>query len=136
MKDLLLSHPEAPQNAEYLTKVATECGHCAAACLVCADACLAEPEVSELRACISLDQSCADICWTTCRLLTRVMDVGLDLSESILALCAQICNACAEECERHADMHDHCRMCAEACRRCEEACLVNAQPVYLMETSQ
>jgi hypothetical protein len=135
MKEILQAHPEAPQNTDFLVKVVTECGHCAMACTACADACLAEPNVAELRNCISLDQTCADICLTVCRVLCRVADVGIDLSASLLEVCMQICGACAEECERHADMHEHCRICAAACRRCEEVCLVDAEPQYLTATA-
>jgi hypothetical protein len=135
MRQLFAAHPSAPQNAEFLAECIEECGHCAIACGICADACLAEPSVAELRRCISLNQTCQDLCLATCKVLSRAMEVGLDLSASLVELCAQICGACAEECERHADMHEHCRICAEQCRRCEEVCLVDAEPQYLTATA-
>lgn len=104
-----MSHQE---NKELIQKL----GYCLAACEHCADACLAESNVSSLVKCIRLDRDCADICGITLRFVSR----GSEQAASIVEICAEICRKCAEECEKHD--HDHCRECAEACRECEEAC--------------
>ncbi len=87
---------------------ATECNHCAVACLE-------EKEVQHLTQCIRLDLECAVIC----RASAEIMTSGSAYSPQICELCAAICNACAEKCEQHANMGmEHCRECAEACRTC------------------
>jgi hypothetical protein len=95
---------------------------CAQSCTSCADACLSEDSVAELRRCVRLDLDCADICETTGRVLTRQTEYDAPTSKALLAACGEACRTCAEECERHAEHHEHCRICAEACRRCEQAC--------------
>jgi hypothetical protein len=87
---------------------ATECNHCAVACLE-------EKEVQHLTQCIRLDLECAVICRASAELMT----LESPYSAQICELCAAICNACAEKCEQHANMGmEHCRECAEACRAC------------------
>ena len=93
-----------------LNNCATECNHCATACLD-------EQDVKMLTKCIKLNIDCADIC----RLAISYIARGSEHANHLLQECAEICNACAEECERHSDM-EHCRRCAEACRTCAEAC--------------
>lgn len=95
---------------------------CAEVCSACADACLAEDHVAKLRACISLNQDCADVCAVTARLLIRQTEMPGAVVHAQLHACVVACQACADECERHAGMHDHCRICAETCHRCQEQC--------------
>jgi hypothetical protein len=95
---------------------------CAQACVSCADACLAEPKVADLRRCIRLNQDCADICALTVRVLSRSFEPDAATSRAQLEACILSCGACARECERHAQHHEHCKVCAEACRRCEDRC--------------
>jgi hypothetical protein len=96
---------------------------CVQTCTACADACLQEDNVADLRECIRLDLDCADACGATARVLSRQTAIDPSLVQSLLSTCVAFCRMCAEECERHAAVHDHCRVCAEACRRCERACL-------------
>lgn len=131
MLRVLESHPDHPEDMEFLIDIVTECSHCAIACNACADACLAEENVDHLRNCISLNLSCADICTATARVMSRAMDVGADVTPALLEVCAQICEACADECGKHADMHEHCAACAEACDKCAEVCRgANSTPAY------
>ena len=95
---------------------------CAQACTACADACLAEDSVAELRRCIRTNQDCADICATTARVLSRQTAYDADVTRALVQACVQACRTCGDECASHADHHEHCRICAEACRACEEAC--------------
>nr|MDQ3342689.1 four-helix bundle copper-binding protein [Actinomycetota bacterium] len=98
------------------------CFDCAQACSACADACLGEDMVAELRKCIRLDLDCADVCAATGRVLSRQTAYDPTITTAVLTACAAACKACGDECASHAEMHDHCQVCAEACRRCEQAC--------------
>lgn len=95
---------------------------CAQVCTACADACLSEEMVSELRKCIRTDLDCADICATTARILSRQTGYDAKVTRAQLQACVQACQSCGDECAQHADHHEHCRICAEACRACEQAC--------------
>lgn len=100
-------------------EAALDCVH---TCTACADACLAEEMVGDLRRCIRIDLDCADVCATSARVLSRQTEPAWDLLRAQVGACYRACGECAEECERHAGMHEHCRICAEACRRCEDSC--------------
>lgn len=122
-RQMLETHPrEGEVDRDLLSRCIVECFECAQSCTACADACLSEEGVEELRTCIRLDLDCADICEVTGRVLTRQTEYDAPTSKAQLEACAEACTTCAQECERHADHHEHCRVCAEACRRCEEAC--------------
>jgi hypothetical protein len=97
-----------------------ECLDCAASRTACADACLGESDIAELRRCIRLNLDCADACEATDRIVTRQTSPDLRLIRTIAEACAVACVACAEECDRHAA--HHCRVCATVCRRCKRAC--------------
>ncbi|MGN9780939.1 four-helix bundle copper-binding protein [Nonomuraea sp. ZG12] len=95
---------------------------CAQACTACADACLSEGDVDDLRKCIRTNLDCADICDTTARVLSRHTGYDANISRAQLQACVQACVSCAEECGRHSRTHEHCRVCADQCRACEQAC--------------
>ena len=99
-------------NKELLQKLA----QCAAACEMCADACLDEDNVKMMVHCIRLDRDCAKICM----LAHSYVASHSSYSGTILQQCAEICRACGEECAKHET--DHCKECARACKECEEAC--------------
>jgi hypothetical protein len=101
---------------------------CAQACTACADACLSEADVENLRKCIRTNLDCADICDTTARVLSRHTGYDANISRAQLQACVQACVSCAEECGRHASTHEHCRVCADQCRACEQACRYDARP--------
>jgi hypothetical protein len=105
-----MAHEKNQELLNALNNCATECNHCATACLD-------EQDVKMLTKCIKLDIDCADICKLTASLVAR----GSEHGNHILKECAEICEACAKECEKHSQM-EHCRRCAEACRTCAEAC--------------
>jgi hypothetical protein len=119
----LSSHPRFMSGSgDGLMRTIDTVYQCARSCIACADACLAEDDVSHLKQCIALDLDCADVCEATGKLLTRLASDAVQLRVSQLMACKLACELCAEECERHASMHEHCRLCAEACRNCEKAC--------------
>jgi hypothetical protein len=95
---------------------------CSEACTMCADACLSEEMVGQLKTCITLNLDCADICATTARVLSRQTGFDIAVARTQLEACATACMVCAAECAMHADMHEHCRVCTEACNRSERAC--------------
>lgn len=117
------THPDpasdAGDEAFALVKAAAECTYC---CTACADACLAEDDPSAMRACIRMNQDCADICQTTARLFARPGKQDPETLHAQLEACAIVCRACAAECDKHADDMKHCRVCAECCRECADAC--------------
>ena len=98
------------------------CWTCAQTCTSCADSDLAEEKVDEMRTCIALDQTCADVCTTVARVLSRPAHWDHLVVHRLLQACVRSCTNCAEECARHADHHRHCAICAKACRACAHAC--------------
>lgn len=95
----------------------TALNDCAAACNMCATACLDESDVKALAQCIKLDMDCAEICRLTAAFVAR----GSAHAAHILPECAEICTACAAECSKHTHM-EHCKICADACKKCADAC--------------
>jgi hypothetical protein len=121
--ELLATHPEpSGVDREILARCIAECFDCARSCTACADADLAEKDVSDMRRCIRLCLDCADVCDATGRVVSRQTHFEPETSRAQVESCRRSCSACAAECERHAQHHEHCRICADTCRRCEEAC--------------
>jgi hypothetical protein len=108
--------------ADDLAAAIDACFDCAQTCTACADACLAEESVAEMRRCITTDLNCADVCSAAGRVLSRQTDYDAHLTQRVLAACVRACATCAEECEKHAGHHPHCAVCAERCRACAAAC--------------
>jgi hypothetical protein len=105
-----MSHEKNQSLIDTLNNCATECSHCAMACLD-------ENDVKMLAGCIKLNIDCAEVCRLAASLLSRGSEHGIHL----LSECAEICNACARECKKHSHM-EHCRKCAEVCFNCAEEC--------------
>lgn len=123
LSQMITTHPqgswiEQGRLVQAIQSIAT----CGDVCTACADACLGEEMVAELKRCIRLNLDCADICHTTARVLTRMVEPDRQVIQSLLQTCATICQVCGQECASHAQMHEHCRVCAESCRACEETC--------------
>jgi hypothetical protein len=122
-QEIIKLHPQPTTvDRDALLRCIGECLDCAASCTSCADADLAESDVSELVRCIRVCLDCADACDATGRIVARQTEPDLHLIRAIIEACAAACLVCAEECERHAAHHEHCRACAEVCRRCKQAC--------------
>jgi hypothetical protein len=123
VREILEKHPRPTGlDRDLLVRCIEDCFDCNAVCTSCSDACLAEPDVEELRRCIRLCLDCADACAATGRIVTRQTEPDLSAVRAAIEACAVACGASATECERHAAHHEHCRVCAEVCRRCEQAC--------------
>ncbi|WP_291988632.1 hypothetical protein [Luteitalea sp.] len=122
-QEMIATHPDVRGNTnKALLTAIDEAYACAQACTACADACLAEQAVAELRQCIRLNLDCADVCAATGAIASRRTGSNETVISRILEACAIACGLCATECERHAQHHEHCRVCAESCRTCETAC--------------
>lgn len=124
IRSMLGAHPHA--NAvtfsEPLAQCVAQCCATTEACIVCADSCLAEPNVEALRQCIRRNLDCADLCSAVAAIASRRTGSNLEVLVSALESCAIACSVCAQECAHHGTMHEHCRICASTCRACEEAC--------------
>lgn len=120
---ILQSHPK-PQGVdpERLHEILASVSECALSCLACADACLAEETVDQLRSCISTDQACASVCNALSHLLLQQTAPDKAILKAAAQACESACRRCAKACEMHAQMHAHCAHCAQICRECEAHC--------------
>lgn len=107
---------------EALTRAISALLGCVETCNACAAACLREPDLDTMRACIATDLDCAAICETAAGVLARFDGTLRQDTRALLAACVAACKTCGEECAKHAKHHEHCKVCAEACRQCEDAC--------------
>src|SRR3954453_1967600 len=120
---MLDTHPlEFGLPADDLAAAIEACFDCAQTCTACADACLGEDDVADMRRCITSDLNCRDICVATGRGLSRQTEYGAMVTQRALESCIRACTACADECDKHAEHHKHCAICAEVCRACAAAC--------------
>jgi len=122
-KEMIATHPDVRGNVNQALIDAIDAAYsCAQTCTSCADACLAEEMVAQLRQCIRFNLDCADVCAATATVGTRRTGSNEEVIRKMLDACIVACRLCGQECQRHAGKHEHCRVCAEACRRCETAC--------------
>jgi hypothetical protein len=122
-KEMIAAHPDVRGNTNAALLAAIDELHaCAQACTSCADACVAEEMVAQLRQCIRLNLDCADICAASASVATRRTGSNVEVIRGMLQACLTACRLCDEECARHASHHQHCRVCADACRSCASAC--------------
>ena len=120
---MIATHPHAHGPADdVLVRCIDLCLDSAQTCVSCADACLGEADVADLRQCIRLDLDCADICHATGAVASRRTGSNDEIVRRMVEACAEACQLCAEECEKHSQHHEHCQLCAEACRQCEALC--------------
>src|ERR1700683_955197 len=73
------------------------CLSCVPSCTSCENACLAEEDIDAMRDCIAFDQTCADICATVARSLSRPVQADAGFLHSLLETCVRACSNCAEE---------------------------------------
>ncbi len=122
-EEILKIHPtKIHMDTDFVVTCIIEAFNCAQACTACADACLAESELSSLVRCIRLNQDCSDVCVTTARMLTRQTEPDWTVLRSQIQTCLAVCHETANENERQAGQHPYCGVCAEVCRRIETAC--------------
>ena len=121
--EMIATHPDVKGRVNPALIQAIEAAYaCAQTCTSCADACLAEEMVAQLRQCIRYNMDCADVCAATATVSNRRTGANEEVIRRMLEACVTACRRSGEECQRHATHHEHCRICAEACRQCEQAC--------------
>lgn len=113
---------EIPLDPDEVAAAIDACLNCLQACTSCADSDLVEDDVEEMRRCIALDQTCADLCAVTARTLSRPAYWDRFVVHRLLQACSRTCAECAEECAQHAAHHRHCAICEKVCRVCVQAC--------------
>jgi hypothetical protein len=122
-KEMIATHPDVKGSVNPALIEAIDAAYaCAQTCTSCADACLAEQMVAELRQCIRYNLDCADVCAATATLGNRRTGANEEVIRKMLDACIAACRVCGAECRQHAAKHEHCRICAESCRQCEAAC--------------
>lgn len=120
---MLETHPGRPvADPAQLSATIEALLDCAQACWACADACLAEDAVDDLRRCIRLNRDCAEVCVAAARILSQQTEADVEILQAAVRACEVACRSCGQECQRHAEMHEHCRVCAEVCAHCADAC--------------
>lgn len=122
-EDMLAASPTGvPLGLAEVAATIDACLKCVQSCTSCNDADLAEEEVADMRSCIALCLTCADVCDVTARVLSRPAHWDLFVVHRLLQACVRTCTSCAEECARHAAHHRHCAICEHVCRACVQAC--------------
>ncbi len=122
-QQMIATHPQVQGSTnEALIRAIELALDCAQTCTSCADACLAEPRVTELTQCIRFNLDCADLCAAVGTVATRRTGSNEAVIQQLLGACELACRLCGEECDRHASHMEHCRVCAETCHACERAC--------------
>jgi hypothetical protein len=122
-QQMIATHPDVRGSVNHdLIAAIDELYACAQACTSCADACVAEEMVAQLRQCIRLNLDCGDVCAATASIASRRTGSNEEVMRAMLASCVTSCRLCRDECRRHATMHEHCRHCADSCERCGQQC--------------
>lgn len=120
--DALAAHP-SPSSQPHLLAAAVQAAlECSQVATACADACLSEADVADMRRCVSTDLDCADVCAATARVLSRQTTRDPEVLRSLLVATVSAATTCGEECASHGSAHEHCRVCAQACQACVQAC--------------
>lgn len=89
---------------------------------MCADGCLNEGMVKDMRECIRACLDCSDVVDAAVRSLSRNTGLNESAVPAILSAAVAVLATCAHETARHASMHMHARLAAETCRKAEAAC--------------
>jgi len=121
LHEILDVHPQRIQmDKDVVSECISQLCSCRNVCIVCADACLASPDVKDMTRCVRSSLDCGDICGITAEVLLRQIEPNWKLSRKLLEACIATCRICGEECQKHADEHEYCRVCAKACRITED----------------
>jgi hypothetical protein len=85
-EQMLKTHPDdlVGIDQDKLAECIAPCFDCAQVCTACADACLAEDMVADLRTCIRTNLDCADICGTTGRAISRQTGRNVEVLRTFL----------------------------------------------------
>ena len=94
VEDFLQTHPKPPSNLDTIAARVKACFGCAESCMMCADACLGEGQVDELRRCIRLNLDCAAVCIATGEVAARQTDPDRRLLSAQLQACIAASEVC------------------------------------------
>ena len=121
IREIIVAHPQgvSEPKRDALVHAIQSCFDCGHVCVACADACLAEDNVQELRSVIRATNDTADICLATAKMLTRLTAPPWNILKAQVQSCIQAVRDTGDLCQEHARMHEHCRICLESCRACE-----------------
>lgn len=123
IKDMLKTQLTVSGNEiDALSDLVEACYTCAETNVVSAEMCLRNQQVTSLRECIRHNQTCADICLATARLICRTLNLESELVRKQLEACSLAAEIAGDECARHINEMKNCRTCADACHRCVELC--------------
>src|SRR3546814_10238599 len=101
IRKMIGRHPQVQGSVnEALALAVRHMMFCSDICTSCADACIAEDKVADLRQCIRVCLDCADVCDMAFKVGTRRTGSNEMLLRSTLELCIQACEICAQECGR------------------------------------
>jgi hypothetical protein len=89
---------------------------------VCADGCLNEGQVKDMREAIRACLDCSDIVDAAVRTLSRHAGWMESAAPAILTAAVAVLQTADHETSRHASMHMHARLTAETCRKARVAC--------------
>jgi hypothetical protein len=125
VNEMIMSHPQkiiSTALGEALISCIKSCFNCAQACVTCSDACLGEKHTESLRSTIRATADCVDVCLSTGKVLSRLIDPDFNVIKSQVSSCISAVHQCGILCYEHRHEHKHCEICADACRICETAC--------------
>src|SRR3954471_14748513 len=98
-KEMIATHPDVRGAVNQALIRAIDAAYaCAQTCTSCADACLAEDMVAQLRQCIRFNLDCADVCAATATVPARRTGSNEEVIRQLLQTCVTACRLCAEEC--------------------------------------
>ena len=101
--EMIATHPDVRGGVNQALIDAIDAAYeCAQSCTSCADACLAEEMVAQLRQCIRLNLDCADVCAVMATVDNRRTGSNEEVSRKMLDVCITACRLCGEECAQHA----------------------------------
>ena len=87
-KEMIATHPDVRGRVNQALIDAIDSAYeCAQTCTSCADACLAEEMVAQLRQCIRLNLDCADVCAAMATVGSRRTGSNEDVIRTMLTAC-------------------------------------------------
>lgn len=120
--EMISKHPHVEGHLnDSLSKAIEELLSCAQVCTSCADACLGEDNVADMRQCIRLNLDCADVCFAAASVATRRTGSNEEVIKAMLQAAVTSTRKCGDMCGEHASMMEHCRVCHESCEAARKA---------------
>ncbi|MGB7406188.1 MAG: four-helix bundle copper-binding protein [Pacificimonas sp.] len=112
---MIASHPDVDGHLnDPLAEAVRHAMYAAAIGTSCADACVAEEHIIEMRQCFRKASDMADVATMFVAVATRRTGSNQGVIDAAMTCLKTALTACAEECERHDQ--DHCERCGRMCR--------------------